>query len=270
MKMQRIINGLTWTALGAGVVLAAMLIIPLRADAGQHPTPDPTGVQQDQAMKQGQGQAQGQDQLQDQAQAQGQGQGQGQAQKAKASAVTGPVDVAASNEGITTGVATTVDDHSDYNFLALSLMFPNAAGCFKGVQGGADDKDNFAGFFGMHILDKNCWADRLAGRERDIDLNARLKCGGKFYRNAIAFDVARKDRQQTCVDRVSASNKALMEQEAQRVSDFVNQTPEQQVAEMQSLRRQIELLNERVDQANQKIDETDNKCDRQWESCVRK
>lgn len=124
----------------------------------------------------------------------------------------------ASNDGVQ------VSDNSQHNFLALSLMFPNASGCFKGVQGGGDDKDNFAGFLGFHWLDKNCWSDTLANRERDADINARLKCAGKHFRNAIAFDVkgSRRVKQQACVDRVAASNRAMIAQENERLQKLID------------------------------------------------
>ena len=82
-------------------------------------------------------------------------------------------------------------------FYALSLMFPQAAGCFTGVQGGA--KENSSGFLGFHILNKSCWMGQKASIEQDIEINARLLCADRHYRNALAYDVPRRERRDACV-----------------------------------------------------------------------
>ena len=56
--------------------------------------------------------------------------------------------------------------------------------------------------------DTNCWMDRLAERERDVTINARLKCGGRKFRNAVAYDVPRRERQARCIDMMIESGRA--------------------------------------------------------------
>ncbi len=111
-------------------------------------------------------------------------------------------------------------------FYALSLMFPNASDCFTGAQGGAQDSGANSGtsaFLGFHILNTSCWLDKLAGEEQDINLNARLKCGDKKYRNAIAYDVPKKERQSTCISMKVASGMALMNQHTDQLQRALDQ-----------------------------------------------
>lgn len=112
---------------------------------------------------------------------------------------------------------------NNHQFLSLSLMFPQAAGCFKGFQGGGAEGrgSNSMAFLGFHILDHNCWMDKLANQERDIEIMARLKCGSKKYRNAVSFDVVKKDRQYDCVARVIRSNQALIEHEKMEIERLI-------------------------------------------------
>jgi hypothetical protein len=137
----------------------------------------------------------------DKTQEQGQGQQQGQKQGQQQEQTT-KVDVKANNEGNSLSV-------DGDQFYALSLMFPNASGCFSGVQGGGKE-DNSSGFLGFHILNKSCWADKLASQEQDIEINARLKCSDRKYRNALAYDVPRKDRQATCIAMKGKSGRDLV------------------------------------------------------------
>lgn len=117
----------------------------------------------------------------------------------------------ANNEGV--DIETTSTNNS--RFYALSLQFPQASGCFKGVQaGGADDEEGM-GFFGIHLLNTNCFLMQQAATERSIEINARLKCGSKKYRNAVAFDRPRDERQRACVNMLVQSGQALMQQETQ-------------------------------------------------------
>lgn len=160
---------------------------------------------------------------------------------------TGDIDAGDTEVTNTTNNTT----NSSHNFLALSLMFPNASGCFKGVQGGGSEHDTRGGvaaFLGIHLLDKNCWADKLASTERDADINARLKCGAKWYRNAVAFDSKRKDRHQACYDRVYASNLAMIDKEKAMIEDMLrdelalqtNAINEHTSAEANGTRRAVE------------------------------
>ena len=86
---------------------------------------------------------------------------------------------------------------NETNFFAFSTTFPQASGCFGGVQGGGGSGSG-GGFLGLHFLNNDCWTSALAEAEANVDVRARLKCGGKKFRNAIAFD-QRDDRQGYCV-----------------------------------------------------------------------
>lgn len=100
----------------------------------------------------------------------------------------------ASNEGVNIGGDTI---SNETNFFAFSTTFPQASGCFGGAQGGGGSGSG-GGFLGLHLLNNDCWTSALAEAEANVDVRARLKCGGKKFRNAIAFD-QRDDRQGYCV-----------------------------------------------------------------------
>ncbi len=100
----------------------------------------------------------------------------------------------ASNEGVNIGGDTI---SNETNFFAFSTTFPQASGCFGGAQGGGGSGSG-GGFLGLHFLNNDCWTSALAEAEASVDVRARLKCGGKKFRNAIAFD-QRDDRQGYCV-----------------------------------------------------------------------
>lgn len=59
--------------------------------------------------------------------------------------------------------------------------------------------DGGAGFLGFNWLNKDCWYAALAAEEQSVEVRARLKCGSRAFRNAIAYHVPRRDRQQTCI-----------------------------------------------------------------------
>lgn len=88
---------------------------------------------------------------------------------------------------------------NETSFFALSTTFPQVSGCFKGRQGGAAGSGTGI-WFGGHGLDLNCFLTSIAEAEPDIEVQARLKCGAKAFRNAIAFQEPKKDRQLFCVD----------------------------------------------------------------------
>ena len=54
----------------------------------------------------------------------------------------------------------------------------------------------------MHFINHNCWTSALAEAEANVDVRARLKCAGKHFRNAIAFEKSGSNRkkQRYCVD----------------------------------------------------------------------
>lgn len=108
-------------------------------------------------------------------------------------------------------------------FYALSLMFPQAAGCFTGVQGGA--KENSSGFLGFHILNKSCWMGQKASIEQDIEINARLLCADRHYRNALAYDTpatifSSKKRRSACIEMKVQSGKDQMAHFESQIDDL--------------------------------------------------
>lgn len=90
--------------------------------------------------------------------------------------------------------------NQESNFFAFSTAFPQATGCFGGAQGGGSSSGGGA-FLGFHRLNTDCWLDSLAEAESSVDLRARLKCGAKKFRDAVAYD-QKKDKQAFCVDYV--------------------------------------------------------------------
>ncbi len=115
---------------------------------------------------------------------------------AQADAQGGEASASSSSDGSNNS---TTQTSNETNFFALSTTFPQVSGCFKGKQGGAAGSG--AGiWFGGHGLDLNCFLTSIAEAEPDIEVQARLKCGAKAFRNAIAFQEKSKDRQLFCVD----------------------------------------------------------------------
>lgn len=127
-------------------------------------------------------------------------------------------------------------NRNESNFLSLNLALVQASGCFGGwnAGGGADNK---AGFLGLSWLNNDCWMDHVASLERDAMINARLKCGAKRYRKAIAFDQPRRERQQYCVDTVYAANLALIDHEKQQIETAVDVIENQCMASEEALAR---------------------------------
>ena len=91
---------------------------------------------------------------------------------------------------------------NETNFFAFSTTFPQASGCFGGAQGGGGGGSG-GGFLGLHFLNNDCWTSALAEAEANVDIRARLKCGGKKFREAVAFDQPSRERQHWCVNYVS-------------------------------------------------------------------
>ena len=99
------------------------------------------------------------------------------------------------NEGVTVSGSRYTSEDSFYSF---ATGFPQAHGCFGGAQGGASGSSGSSGFFGMHFINRDCWTAALAGAQANIEVKARLNCGGKTFREAIAFD-QKKNKQAWCV-----------------------------------------------------------------------
>lgn len=134
-----------------------------------------------------------QDQYQDQAQRQGQAQGQHQGQSASGEGY-------ASADG--TGTATNEGNNNTTNnrssFFAFNSSLPNAGPCFGAAQGGGGGSSG-GGFFGLRMLNNDCWFSALAEAEENVQVRARLKCASKMFRNAIAYDKPKGIRQQRCI-----------------------------------------------------------------------
>lgn len=159
-----------------GAVLFAVMVTADAHASGRDNDPPPVEVGQDQ--QQSQGQAQGQHQ--------GQGQGQGQT-------ATGT----ASNDGNSLDAGDNITN-ARTTFFSFNRSMPAAGRCFGTVDGGGGSEGG-AGFLGINYLNKNCWYAALADAEQGVEVIARLKCGSKMFRAAIAYDSPRKKRQQDCV-----------------------------------------------------------------------
>jgi hypothetical protein len=134
-------------------------------------------------------------------------------------------------------------------FYALSLMFPNATDCFTGIQGGAQDSsanNGTSGFLGLHLLNKSCWLQRQASAEQDIELNARLRCGDKHYRNAIAYDTPKKQRQAVCIEKKIGSAREQMDNYKSEMNKLIEQ---QDLAA-----ERLEACGDRIDAANERTE----------------
>jgi hypothetical protein len=139
-------------------------------------------------------------------------------------------------------------------FYALSLMFPEGGGCFTGVQGGGHE-DNKGGFLGIRFLSTSCWLNQIASTERDIELNARLLCGDRKYRNAVAYDVPRRDRQDVCVRMKTESGKAQVAEWKQALDDAIGGNKELIDKQGEVLRGEIAEAEDRLKERDRRIHE---------------
>jgi hypothetical protein len=104
----------------------------------------------------------------------------------------------------------TTQTSNESNFFALSTTFPQVSGCFKGKQGGAGG-EGIGLWFGGHGLDLNCFLTSIAEAEPDVEVQARLKCGAKAFRNAIAFQEPKKNRQIFCVNYMTEKHRGELQ-----------------------------------------------------------
>jgi len=93
----------------------------------------------------------------------------------------------------------TVSSAYESAYIAVQRNLPSAVGCFGPADGGGGESSNFA-FIGLTLLNKDCFAQEVSAGYEDIQIKARVECGSKWFRNAIGFDVRRRDRQRYCVD----------------------------------------------------------------------
>ena len=198
-------------SLVAGILaMICMMLLVQEAGATEKKMPEPPKV----AVEQHQGQAQGQ--------------GQDQSQT-----LTGTQEVTATATSDATGGAATSDaaGGSSDNAVAISNVymsrafaqdFPITSGCFAGVNAGHDEttgSKSTGSFLGFTYLNKSCHLQGLAAQERDVMIVARLKCGDRKYRNAVAFDAKDhgQSRRERCIDVSTKSMIGAIEDERRRV-----------------------------------------------------
>ncbi len=172
-----------------GLLVASLLAISPAWATNRTPPPDPepTSSQAD---------AQADAEARAHAGAEADANAQAEGGNAQADAQGGQASSSSSSDGSNNTSTTTSNETT---FFALATTFPQVSGCFKGRQGGAAGGGNGI-WFGGHGLDLNCFLTSIAEAEPDIEVQARLKCGAKAFRNAIAFQEPKKDRQLFCVD----------------------------------------------------------------------
>lgn len=169
-------------------------------------------------------------------QRQNQSQDQSQDQEATATATSG--DSSASAQGGDAGDNSLVNV-SEHTFYSYAQSDRGAVNCFISADGAAAGNGKF-GALGIYWLDTNCWMDAVAAEERDVEINALLKCGGKKYRNAIAYDQPKRERQKFCVDKVMNSGMAQIREENARLLD-----------EIERVRRKNELCEEGIERCTE-------------------
>jgi hypothetical protein len=156
---------------------------------------------------------------QHQTQEQQQGQEQSQSNQADSTSTS-----SASNDGVTVGG----DDlaiSNVYMSRAFAQDFPITSGCFAGVNAGHDRttaSKSTGSFLGFTFLNTSCHLQGLAAQERDVVLVARLKCGDRKYRNAVAFDHRDygQNKRERCIDLASKSMIGAIEEERERVKQL--------------------------------------------------
>ena len=87
----------------------------------------------------------------------------------------------------------------DSTYIAVQRNLPRAIGCFGPVDGGGGEGSNFA-FIGITLLNKDCFAQEVSAGFDDHQVKSRIECGSKWFRNAISYNIRRRDRQSHCVD----------------------------------------------------------------------
>ena len=90
------------------------------------------------------------------------------------------------------------DYSSESSFFSFSTTFPEVSGCITGWQVGGGG-DGGGGIIGANKLNVDCWMDRLGEAEGHVDMRARLKCGSRHFRNAVAYEFPKRDRQAQCI-----------------------------------------------------------------------
>lgn len=146
---------------------------------------------------------------------------------AQADAQGGQASSSSSADGSNNSTTSTKNDN---DFFALSTTFPQVSGCFKGAQGGAGASGGGL-WFGRHGLDLDCFYSSLAEAEPEIEVQARLKCGSKAFRNAIGYEIPKKaftrkddlERQAYCVDYMTTKHRAELERLREEAAFYMSE-----------------------------------------------
>ena len=184
MNHRKWVHSFFFYALSIIGLIALAIMVTQDAGASERDNPNPPPFETDQDQNQGQGQGQAQDQYQ----------GQTASGESYASADgTGT----ATNEGNTLDAGDNTTNNRS-NFFSFNSSLPNAGECFGAAQGGGGNGGG-GGFFGLRMLNNDCWFSALAEAEENVQVRARLKCASKMFRNAIAYDRPRGERQRRCI-----------------------------------------------------------------------
>lgn len=198
-----VMNFFFFTIMGLGL-LAFFILLTADAQASWTPPPEPDPLEVSQE----------QDQRQHQEQGQAQGQGQGQT-------ASGTGTASASGTGSATNEGNNNTTNNNTRFFAFNSSIPSAGECFGAAQGGGGGS-NGGGFLGINFLNKDCWYAKTAEFEESVEVRARLKCGSKAFRNAIAYDRPKRERQQACIGFMVQKMVEQLEYENSRAQQMID------------------------------------------------
>jgi len=91
---------------------------------------------------------------------------------------------------------------SDSAFFMLSTTAPNIDGCITGKGVGLGG-DGGGGLIQWATLNIPCFLNEVGEAERHVETRALLKCAAKPFRNAIAYNHPKKERQAKCITHVT-------------------------------------------------------------------
>ena len=96
---------------------------------------------------------------------------------------------------------------NDNDYFALSVGAPNISGCIVGgsVGGGSGSA---GGLLQWGKLNLDCFLTQMGDSERHVDMRARLKCGSSRFRDAVAYEYPKKERQAECIEYTTSIWKA--------------------------------------------------------------
>lgn len=164
---------------------------------------------------------------------------------ANSESVSGAMADSSASVNSETGDMVSISENMFYSYAQSNRP---AASCFVSGDVAGANNGKF-GAFGIYWLDSNCWAQEMAKGERDVELNALLKCGSKKYRNSIGFEQPRKERQRYCVDKVMASGLAAIEAEKKRMQADIDKGK----ADLDFVQREREIERENCEASKDRI-----------------